>query len=161
MNWRMILMDWGWLAIAVPLLGLVGTTIYSIIQDSKGWKKIEGKIGNTEIGSLSNQHKSMEMNVKETIVAETKGIEKSQNRVQTIVDNINKTVIRTEAKYNNLEPNQKEISDKVLSLLADWQNVITENKELKKEIEYLKEQNKTLFNGFPKEVSHPQGMCRA
>lgn len=139
MDWGRFFMEWGWLGIAVPLLALVGTTIFSITQHNKGWKRVENKLGNAETGSLSRQHENMERNLKETIT------EKASN-IYSKVDNIDKEMAFGKGRYESLSIEQKETKNHMDKLLFEWQNLVSENKELKKEVENLEEQNNVLLS---------------
>ena len=72
MDWRRLIMDWGWLAVVVPLLAVAGTTIVSICQDNRGWEKVQNKIGKNKGASLEEQHDDIE----KAIVEKTSSIYK-------------------------------------------------------------------------------------
>ncbi len=137
-------MEWGWLGMAIPLLGLVGTTFYSIVQDSKGWKKVQSKIGENRRSSLEEQHED----IKDAIKVRTEGIEKAivdkTSNIYSKVDNIDKIMNRNEARYENLNLDQKEVRNNVNKLVNSWEALIKENQELKELVLKLEYENQKL-----------------
>jgi regulator of replication initiation timing len=145
MDWRRVIIEWGWLGMAIPLFGLVGTTFYSITQDKKGWKNVQSKIGENRRSSLEEQHED----IKDAIKVRTEGIEKAivdkTSNIYTKVDKINDITVRNEVLYQNLDVEQKEIRNNVNKLILDWEKTISENKELKSQIDYLKYEKHELM----------------
>ncbi len=133
-DWRKFVVEWGWVAIAVPLLALIGTTIVNIAQDNKGWKNIKNKIGEKRGHTLEEQHED----IKDAITEKT-------STIYTKVEKISDITIRNESLYKNLDLNQQKVKDNVNKLVFDWEKTVTENKELNKELQKIKEQNNILI----------------
>lgn len=144
MNWEGSWMDIG-------LATIIGVLIANIFTDFAGWKKVKNKIGENKSDTLEGQHD----NIEKTVISKTESIERFQNnefsRIYAKVDSIDKEIYANKEKYQNLNLDQKEIKNNLDKLLFEWQNLVTENKELKKETEILREQNNELFQQNIKE----------
>lgn len=138
-GWRFIV-DVGIATVVAVLLGAVLSFLFNIWVDSKGWKKVNEKIGDTSRGSLNIQHED----IKDTIKFKTNSIEKAitekTSSICTKVDNIDKITARNEFLYQNLNDDQKKVRDNVNKLVLDWEKTISENKELKSDNKNLMEQ---------------------
>lgn len=131
-GWRFV-MDVGIATIAACLLGAILTFIFNTWVDNKGWKKVQEKIGDTSKGSLNMQHED----IKNAI------IEKTSN-IYTKVDKINDITVKNEALYQNLNLDQKEVRNNINKLVFDWEKTISENKELRLQIETIKSEKQEL-----------------
>lgn len=143
MNWREIIMD----SIVVAIIGLAGAVLSAAVVDSKGYKKIAGKIGNQKSDTLEGQHERIEGLImtradviKETVKERTSNIEKAQDNILTKVYNIDQEMALAKDRYLTLNLDQREIKDSVGKLVNEWEHAIAENKELKSFIMQLEKQ---------------------
>ena len=128
-GWRFV-MDVGIATVVAVLLGTVLSFIFNAWVDSKGWKKVKEKIGDTSRGSLNIQHED----IKDSIVERTSSIYDK-------VSNIDKEICASKKDYENLNLDQKEVRNNVNKLVLDWERAISENKELKSDLKLIREEN--------------------
>lgn len=153
-------MNWGYyimIAVAVALIGLIGTVVLGIYNDRKGYKKITEKIGDTDKGTLSNQHEMLKEvinnnhnSIKEFIKTGNDQLVKNADfTIEKISDELKRKELEQKHQYDNLSVYQKEIDHYVKGiedLVRDWKRVVTENTELKAKNENLNNKYKELLN---------------
>ncbi|OZV13486.1 hypothetical protein CIW83_02775 [Tissierella sp. P1] len=158
MDWEVILMEPVVKAAIITVAGSMALAtlggfikiVQGIIDEKKFQdqinSKIDSKIGNTEVGSLSKQHESLEklgnMN-KEQILNE---IKLSSNNIKDILEVRDKV---EETRYNNLGDGQKRLEDSFKTIEGfreEWKRVNEENIKLKEENVKLKQENIILNN---------------
>lgn len=125
-------------AITIAVITLIGTVVFQIIADLKGYKKIAAKMGNHKSDTLEGQHERIEGLImtradviKETVKDRTSNIEKAQDNILTKVYNIDQEMALAKDRYLTLNLDQREIKDSVGKLVNEWEHAIAENKELK------------------------------
>jgi predicted nuclease with TOPRIM domain len=150
MEWREFIMDnkGDIIQALITFVGLVGLAIWT---DVKGWRKVKDKIGMNRSDTLEGQHYTIE----KVIIDKTDNLiefqDKEFTRFFNKVDNVNGIVLKSEARYENLNLDQRNIKDTMDKLLNEWQNLSNENnrlkeknRELQKELERIKEHNRNL-----------------
>ena len=129
-------MDYGRLvmdSVAVAIIGVIGVLLLNLLNEYRGWRKVEKLIGRLDDTTLNKQHNE----IKENINDKTEGI-------KTKVDRIDTMLIRNEERYLNLNSDQKEIRNNINKFLHDWEGMRLKIGQLQEEINTLNKENRLL-----------------
>jgi uncharacterized protein (DUF3084 family) len=126
-------MDWEASWVDIGIATIIAALIANLLNDFFGWKKVKNRIGNNKSSSLEEQHED----IKDTIVERT-------SNIYAKVEKINDITVKNEFLYGNLNSNQKEIKENINNFIRDWEKTISENKELKAQVEIFKSEKLEL-----------------
>ena len=144
MNWGTIWVEVLIASLVTGFFGVIAVLITNVFVDKRGYDKIDRKIGNIDNETLAKQHE----NIRKDISHNTQSFKELQSkefyRIYSKVDNIDKIMNRNEARYENLNLDQKEVRNNVNKLVNSWEALIKENQELKELVLKLEYENQKL-----------------
>lgn len=153
MNWEEILMD----GIVPALIGAIAAIGVSIINDRKGYNRIDAKVGKLDNKTLSGQHnqlfsliKEIKEDIKKTILDRADYTDRTSRELYSKVDNIDRIMNKNEVRYETLNLDQKEVRNNVNKLVNSWETLIKENQELKEKNKKLEKENMILNSKIAK-----------
>lgn len=120
-------------SVAVAIIGVIGALLLNLLNEYRGWRKVEKLIGCLDDTTLNKQHNE----IKENISDKTEGI-------KTKVDRMDTMLIRNEERYLNLNSDQKEIRNNINKFLHDWEGMRLKIGQLQEEINTLNKENRLL-----------------
>ena len=143
-NWGKLIMEVIVASVITGVFAVVAVLATNMFVDKRGYDKIDRKIGDINNETLTKQHENISNNISYNAKNLGKIQDKEFNRIYTKVDKIDEITTKNEGLYQNLNVDQKEVRNNVNKLVLDWEKTISENKDLKSQIEVYKSEKQEL-----------------